>query len=63
MFMESSQYSGLLRGQEAIVVATWVIFVSIIIIRLAMGYFPSRTKWFGLFGLLGLLRLWLKHQD
>lgn len=43
-------------------VATYLVFLSIVVIRIALGYFPTRTKWFGFFGLVGLLQLWLKHN-
>jgi hypothetical protein len=42
--------------------ATYITFISIIVIRISLGYFPTRTKWFGFFGLVGLLQLWLKHK-
>jgi len=42
--------------------ATYLTFISIIVIRISLGYFPPRTKWFAFFGSVGLLQLWLKHK-
>jgi hypothetical protein len=39
-------------------VATYITFLAIIVIRIRLGHFPTRTKWLGFFGLLGLFQLW-----
>jgi len=50
-----------LNHQRTTEIATYLIFESIVIIRISLGYFPTRAKWFAFFGLLGLSRLWLKQ--
>ena len=52
----------LLLSKSITELATYLTFLSIVVIRVSLGYFPTRTKWFGLFGLVGLLQLWLKHK-
>lgn len=51
-----------IRSTYAVEQATYVIFVSILIIRVRIGYFPTYTKWSALIGLWGLLQLWLRHK-
>jgi hypothetical protein len=53
---------GLLSDNFTTATATYILLLTIVTIRLSLGYFPTRTKWFGLFGSLGLLHLWLKHE-
>jgi hypothetical protein len=43
--------------------ATYITFLAIIVIRIRLGHFPTRTKWFAFFGLLGLFRLWLAQAQ
>lgn len=51
-----------LRSDFAIQQAVFVMLVSIIVIRLALGYFPPRrTKWSVLLIALGLLQLCIKR--
>lgn len=50
-----------IRDDQTIAASIYVILVSIVTIRVRTGYFPIRTKWFALFGLLGFLNLFLKQ--
>jgi hypothetical protein len=52
-----------LQHERTTELATYLAFLSIVVIRISLGYFPTRTKWFGFFGLVGLLQLWLKHSN
>ena len=43
--------------------ASYVIFVSIVVIRIRLGYFPTYTNWSAVTGLIGLLLLWLRRTQ
>jgi hypothetical protein len=52
-----------LHHERTLEVATYITFLAIIVIRIRLGHFPTRTKWFGFFGLLGLFQLWLAQAQ
>jgi hypothetical protein len=52
-----------LHHERTLEVATYITFLAIIAIRIRLGHFTTRTKWFGFFGLLGLFQLWLAQAQ
>jgi hypothetical protein len=50
-----------LRDDQTIAASIYIILLAIVTIRVRAGYFPIRTRWFALFGLLGFFNLFLKH--
>lgn len=52
-----------LRDDQTVAASIYIILISIVTIRVRAGYFPIRTRWFALFGLLGILNLFLKHAQ
>lgn len=50
-----------IRDDQTIAASIYIILVSIVTTRVRAGYCPTRTRWFAMFGLLGLLNLFLKH--
>jgi hypothetical protein len=49
-----------IRGDRTTAGSIYIILVSIITVRVRAAYFPTWTRWFALFGLLGFLNLFLK---
>lgn len=62
MHIIQSSILSTLSSQRVIEISTYISFLSIVVIRIAVGSFPATTKWFAFFGALGLLLLWLKHK-
>jgi hypothetical protein len=52
-----------LHHERTLEVTTYITFLAIIVIRIRLGHFPTRTKWFAFFGLLGLFQLWLAQAQ
>lgn len=50
-----------IRDDQTIAASTYIILLAIVTMRVRAGYFPTRTRWFALFGLLGFLNLFLKY--
>lgn len=50
----------MLQSNFTLEVSTYVLFLAAVVLRVSLGSWTTTSTWFGLFGLLGLLLLWLR---